>query len=126
MSKLGFPGITNVQFLHADLKLEVAVDCSGPRLIWTSDGRVGQPIIHLGEQYQMLTYCVNFHVGGLGSSTATMFFHTSQQLQAKRSASLTPRPGVSKVILTVLQKAEGRSKLAVRRKRDVFYGEESE
>ena len=74
----------------------------------------------------MVTYCVNFHVGGLGSSTATMFFDTSQQLQARCSASLTPRPGASKVNLTVLQRAEGRSKLAVRRKKDVFYGMEWE
>lgn len=126
MSKLGFPGIANVQVLHADLKLEVPVDCFGPGLFWRSDGRVGQCLIHLGEQYQMPTYCVNFHVGGLGSSTATIFFDTAQQLQAKCSASLTPRPNASMVLLTVGQIAKGRPKMAVRIKRTVSEDEEWE
>ena len=42
---------------------------------------------------QSQTHCVNFHVGGLGSSAATIFFDASHQLQAACSGSLAPHSG---------------------------------
>ena len=57
--------------------------------------RSGDCLIHLCEHKDTPTYWVNFHVGGLGSSTATIVFSSSQQLQAVCSVPCAPRTSLS-------------------------------
>ena len=57
--------------------------------------RSGDCLIHLCEHNDTPTYWVNFHVGGLGSSAATIVFDSSQQLQAVCSVPCAPRTSLS-------------------------------